>query len=105
MDFQSKYIDELIEERKLARENKDWKLSDDIRDYLDTKLVFVFDAKWGQEIYNLTEGYFKNKEREIETTAMNNRQYVEYQIKQDINANNNFEAWLYSIRKSAGIIK
>ena len=104
MDFQNKFIDELIEERKLSREQKNWKLSDEIRDYLDTKLIFVFDAKWGQEIYYLPQSYFKNKERKIETAAMNNRQYLEYQIKKEIVAENNFEAWLYSTRKSAGLI-
>lgn len=105
MDFESKYIDELIEDRKEARANKNWKLSDEIRDYLDTKLVFVFDAKWGQEVYYLPPSYFKNKERKIETVSMSNRQYVEHQIKQDIIAEKNFEAWLYSIQKSSGFTK
>ena len=104
MDFESKYIDELIEYRKEARENKNWKLSDEIRDYLNTKLVFVFDANWGQEVYYLTEGYFKNQERKIETMSMSKRQYVEYRIKQDINAEKNFEAWLFSTRMSAGLV-
>jgi hypothetical protein len=104
MAFESKYIDELIEDRKYARANKNWKLSDEIRDYLDTKLVFVFDAKWGQEVYYLTEGYFKNQERKIETMAMSKRQFVEYKIQQDIKAEKNFEAWLYSTRKSEGLV-
>lgn len=104
MDFENKYIDELIEDRKEARENKNWKLSDEIRDYLDTKLVFVFDAKWGQEVYYLTDGYFKNQDRKIETIAMSKRQYLEYRIKQDINADKNFEAWLFSTRRSAGVV-
>lgn len=104
MDFNSKYIDELIDERKEARANKNWKLSDEIRNFLDTKLVFVFDANFGQEVYYLTNGYFKKKERKIETIAMSNRQYVEYRIKQDLNAEKNFEAWLYSTRKSAGLV-
>lgn len=104
MDFESKYIDELIEDRKEARENKNWKLSDEIRNYLDAKLVFVFDTKWGQEVYYLTEWYFKNKERKIETMAMSKRQFVEYKIKQDINAEKNFEAWLFSTRRSAGLV-
>lgn len=95
---QIKYIDHFIEDRKNARSNKDWKLSDEIRDYLDTQLVFIFDAKHGQEIYYLTENYFKNQDRNIETTAMSKRQYVERQIKQDITANNSFDAWLYSTR-------
>ena len=97
-------IDELIEDRKDARVNKNWKLSDEIRDYLDTKLVFVFDANWGQEIYYLTAGYFKNQERKIETIAMSKRQYVEHRIKQDINAEKNFLAWLFSTRRSAGLV-
>mgnify|MGYP007053801226 CR=1 FL=1 len=104
MDFESKYIDELIEYRKDARANKNYKLSDEIRNYLDTKLVFVFDAKWGQEVYYLTESYFKNQGRKIETMAMSKRQYVEYRIKQDINAEKKFEAWLYSTRKSIGLV-
>ncbi len=104
MDFEGKYIDKLIEDRKEARVSKDWKLSDEIRNYLDTKLVFIFDAKWGQEVHYLTEGYFKNKDQKIETTAMSKRQYVEYLIKRDINAENNFESWLYSTKKKAGLI-
>ena len=62
MDFENKYVDELIEIRKEARQNKDWKLCDEIRNYLDIKLVFIFDTKAGQEIYYLFEEYFKNKE-------------------------------------------
>lgn len=104
MDFESKYIDELIEDRKIARENKDWKLADEIRNYLDTKLVFIFDAKCGQEVWYLTEKYFERQKRKIETMAMSKRQYVEYRIKQDINAEKNFEAWLYSTLKSAGLV-
>jgi hypothetical protein len=98
--FENKYIDELIEERGEARVFKNWQLSDEIRDYLDTKLVFIFDTKWGQEVYYLADSYFKNQERKIETTAMSKRQYLEYRIKQDINANNNFDAWLFSTRKN-----
>lgn len=103
MNFKSKYIDELIDDRRVARENKDWKLADEIRDYLETKLVFVFDANWGQEVLHLTKKYFERKELKIETLGMNKRQYVEYRIKQDINAEKLFESWLYSIRKSAGL--
>jgi len=104
MNFESKYIDELIDDRKEARVNKNWKLSDEIRDYLDTKLVFIFDTKWGQEVYYLTDGYFKNQERKIETIAMSKRQYLEYRSKQEINAEKNFEAWLFSTRRSAGMV-
>ena len=99
MDFENKYVDELIEIRKEARQNKDWKLCDEIRNYLDIKLVFIFDTKAGQEIYYLFEEYFKNKENKIETFAMSNRQYIEYRIQQEIRHNNNFNAWLYSQSK------
>lgn len=101
MDFENKYIDELIEDRKIARENKDWKLSDEIRNYLDSKLVFIFDTKSGQEVWYLVEKYFERKERKTETIAMSKRQYVEFRIKQDINAEKNFESWLYSTRNKA----
>ena len=73
MDFESKYIEELIEERKIAREIKNWKLCDEIRNYLDLKNIFIFDTKLGQEIWYLTEGYFKRKDNSITTTAMSNR--------------------------------
>ncbi len=104
MEFEGKYIDELIEYRREARLNKDWALSDEIRSYLDTKLVFVFDSKFGQEIYHLTEDYFKPQLRKPETISMSRRQYVEYKIKEDINANNNFNSWLYSASASGRII-
>lgn len=92
-------IDEMIYERGLVREKKDWVESDRLRDVLDGYLVFVFDGKDGQEVYHLTERYFEFKDRKVETMAMNKRQYVEYLIKRDIRANNNFDAWLYSIRR------
>lgn len=88
-------IDELIDLRVLARSYKYWLLSDSIRKFLDSKLVFIFDTKDGQEVYHLNEGYFKKKPVE-----MSNRQYVEHRIKEDIIAEKNFDAWLYSINKS-----
>lgn len=98
MNFEDHYIDGLIEFRKVARESKDWKLSDEIRAFLDTKLVFVFDTKEGQEVYYLCEKYFKNHDKKIETIALSKRQYVEFRIKQDIRNENNFEAWLFSMK-------
>lgn len=77
-DFETKYIDELIDIRKYARVSKNWHLSDKIRDYLDEKLVFIFDANWGQEVYYSTECFFKRKEQKEETKLMTKRQYVEY---------------------------
>lgn len=95
MIFEDKHVSELIEMRSEARLNKNWVLSDKIRNYLDIKLVFVFDTKAGQDVYYLTEGYFKFLDKKLETMAMSKRQYVEYKIKRDINAENNFQSWLF----------
>jgi hypothetical protein len=100
MDFNDKYIDELIELRRVARETKDWKLSDELRNYLDEKLIFIFDTKEGQGIYYLPPSYFDRRDKDPKTTNMNNRQYVEYRIQEDIRAEKGFDAWLYSIQKS-----
>lgn len=43
-------INELIEQRKQARENKDWALSDKIRDELKEKGYFVKDTKEGMQV-------------------------------------------------------
>ena len=104
MDLESTYIDELIDLRKEARAEKNWQLADEIRNYLDTKLVFIFDAQWGQEVYYLTEKYFEAKNKRFETILMNPRQYVEHKIKKDLNVVKSFEAWLYSMRKSVGLV-
>lgn len=58
MESLTKNIDELIDLRKQAREAKDYAVCDELRNYLDTQLVFIFDAPHGQEIYYLTEKYF-----------------------------------------------
>jgi len=42
MDFADKHINELIDLREQARADKDWKLSDEIRNYLDTKKCICF---------------------------------------------------------------
>lgn len=88
MILEDKYIDELIDIRKFARENKNWKLSDEIRNYLDEKLVFIFDTKYGQEVWFMPKG-----------SRITNRIEMEKRIKDDIRYNNNFDAWLYSIEK------
>ena len=51
MNFSEMYVSELIHVREVARADRDWKLSDEIRDYLDTKHTFIFDTKDGQNIY------------------------------------------------------
>lgn len=95
-------IDQLIDHRKEARDKKDWKLSDEIRDYLDDKLIFIFDTKEGQEIWYLTNDYFKFQYKHPEINSK--RKYLEFRIKQDILAEKHFDAWLYSMRSSAGLI-
>lgn len=85
MDFESKYIDELIEIRREAREQKDWKLSDEIRNYLDSKFIFVFDHKEGQEVYHRTKG---------------TRQELIKEIQKDREAETLFNSWLFSTKAS-----
>jgi hypothetical protein len=97
MEFEGKYIDEIIELRSEARKNKDWTLSDKIRNYLDEKLIFVFDMNWGQEVWFLPEQYFKNKDKKPETVKLSNRKYVEHRIQQDIKLEIVFDAWVYSM--------
>jgi len=82
MTIEDKYIDELVDLRREAREQKNWKLSDKIRDYLDTKHSFVFDTKDGQVVYHRTNG--------TRTDLIN-------QLKEDARADKTFDAWLYSL--------
>lgn len=84
MDFENKYDSELIEIREEARKNKEWKLSDEIRDYLDTKEIFVFDTKDGQVIYYELEGMTRSK--------------LIDKINKDKRAEKIFDAWLYSMQ-------
>jgi len=79
------YLSELVELRNIAREEKDWELSDKIRDYLDTKNVFIFDSPDGQIIYYELAG----------TT----RQDVIDKTNTDKRLNKIFDAWLYSTSK------
>lgn len=108
MDFENKYIEELIDERKLARENKEWKLSDEIRNYLDEKFVFVFDVKDNdgkpfQEVHYLYGDYF-NKietiERLYKIKFKSKREFVEWNIKQDISRTKRLDSWIYSMQSS-----
>ena len=85
MDFKTKYIDELIFFREEARLKKDWKLSDDIRDYLDKKHVFIFDNREEQVVYNRSHG---------------TRQDLVNQLKKEQRAQKLFDTWLYSIQNS-----
>ena len=89
MDIENKYVSELIDIREEAKADKDWKLSDEIRNYLDTKQSFVFDTKDGQVVYHELEGMTRIKLIE--------------KLNREKQANKLFDAWLYSMNKSAGI--
>src|SRR3990167_7038609 len=105
--FEDKYVDELIELRKKARTDKDYKLSDEIRDYLDSKLIFIFDIPDGeQNTWFMPETYFKRMECEYFKDKgirfENKRKYVEYRIEDDRKTEKSFESWLFSQFKSMG---
>ena len=72
--------DELTDLREQARLNKDYKLSDAIRNELDTRGSFCFDNPEGQVIYHLGEGYtreFVIKNRQgIEKSFETNKRFV-----------------------------
>tara|TARA_R110000851_G_scaffold107231_10_gene227286 strand:+ start:881 stop:1141 length:261 start_codon:yes stop_codon:yes gene_type:complete len=84
MNFEGKYIDELIDIRKEARHQKDWKLADEIRDYLDTKFTFIFDHKEGQEVFFKKSGSRNKLIKEIE---------------KDRAAEKKFQSWLYTAKQ------
>ena len=77
---------ELIEIREQARVEKNWILSDQIREYLDTKHSFIFDTKNGQVIYHCLSNMTRGK--------------LIQNLNKDIKANKQFDSWLYSIRSS-----
>lgn len=92
-------VDELIDLRATLRAQKQWKPADDIRDFLETKYVFVFDAVWGQEVHHLNAAYFKRKDRFGETRSMSNRKYVEHRIAMELRADRVFNSWLTTMQK------
>jgi len=85
MDFESKYIDELIDIREEARAEKNWELSDKIREYLDSKSTFIFDTKEGQEVYH--------------TNTMSRNELIK-RIQKNKNAEKLFNSWLFSVNAS-----
>ena len=86
LDLTNKYTDGLVHLRKEARLNKDFKLSDQIRDILDTKFVFIFDHKEGQEVF------FRKKGTRAELIK---------EIQKDRDADKLFRSWLFSTKASA----
>lgn len=79
------YIDEIIDKRHEARINKDWELSDKLREELDSKNVFVFDTLKGQEVYYPAK----------QTT----REELVNKINTEKRADKIFDAWLYSQKR------
>lgn len=57
MDLSQRLTDELTDLRVQARENKDYRLSDEIRNELDSRGSFCMDGPDGQEVYHLGPGY------------------------------------------------
>ena len=76
-------VHELLDKRKLARQNKDWEKSDIIRDKLDKNFVFVFDTPKGEDVYFELKGMTRDKLIE--------------KINKDKRADKQFDAWLYSM--------
>ena len=76
-------VHELLDKRKLARQNKDWEKSDVIRNKLDKRFVFVFDTKEGEDVY-------------FELKGMTRSKLIE-KINKDKRADKQFDAWLYSM--------
>lgn len=77
------------------RVQRKWKETDQIRDILDSRNVFVFDLPGDfQEVWNLSDGWFRSMGPEFNTR----RQYVEHRMKQDRQAEKTFDAWLYTMR-------
>jgi hypothetical protein len=77
-------IDAAIYEREQARIAKDWKRSDELREALADRGVFVVDTKDGQEVTH-TPGW--------------SRERWAKQVEQDRRANAAFDAWLYTMSR------
>lgn len=91
-------LDEIIDFRRKARFNKDYKLSDQYRAILETELIFIFDSKDGpDEIHYLTEKYFKHMHK---TKCKTKREYLEYRMRLDREADDKMKAWIYTYRNN-----
>lgn len=85
MKLQGRYIDELIEYRKRAREERNWKLADRIRNYLDRKHSFVIDTEQGQVVYH---------------EPGSTRKQLILKLRREARAEKLFESWLYATKAS-----
>ena len=83
MDMEALNIDELVFLRQEARDEKNWKLSDEIRTYLDSQHSFVFDTDDGQVVYHRDQG---------------TRSELIVQLKKEARAEKIFNSWLYSLK-------
>jgi len=73
-------IDEKIEVRRMARIGKNFILSDSLRKELEGELIFINDLpNDAQEIYYLTEKYFKHMYKIKENHALVSQQIIELQ--------------------------
>ncbi|WP_242117113.1 hypothetical protein [Aestuariivivens sediminicola] len=88
MNFDSIYIDKLIAMREDARQMKNYALSDNIRNYLDSKHIFIFDSKQGQIVYHRKTG---------------TRSDLIKEIKEDLQAQKLFDSWLFSMQQTKQI--
>lgn len=83
MNIEALTIDELVNLRQEARVEKNWKLSDEIRTYLDSRHAFIIDTNDGQVIYHRSNG---------------TREELIVQLKESSRAEKTFNSWLYSLR-------
>ena len=100
----SGHIDRLLLQRKQARTEKNWPLSDKLRDELDDNHVFVFDQKDGsQKAYQRGSEFFVHMVKAgglYGIVFKSKRHYVEWRLQQEVLADKRFDAWLYSIQQS-----
>ncbi len=101
MNYSNFHDDELILYRNELRRKQDWARADEIRAYLDSRFVFVFDHKEGPPtIYWATPAQFRFlKEKPHHFPDWTPRQYLEYRIKKDIAAEKAAASWQATMLK------
>ena len=77
---------ELVEVRRLAREDKNWVIADKIRDYLDGRAVIIMDTPEGEVVYYELDG----------TT----RKDVIARINKNKRLDAMVDAWIYTVKSS-----
>lgn len=78
------HTEHLLQHREEARNAKNWQQSDEIRDELDKRGVFIIDTKNGYETYY----------------RPGTRKQLLEDIAKDIRAEKRFDSWLYSVNQS-----